>query len=193
MTRASYGDGSQITMPALASMPPKQQGVFARRSDLLLVWGQAMNGTPLIPRTRQGRVLSSCLIVAFFSFHLWLSVQGAWLQDDRYGWRMFHNVGFTRIEYAWIDESGKKRRFTPRKKDIVNGGHGLVMSNPRRWRRTLYSAGAAHESVKDFVRYMGSEERRPPGAVALEGKLEVRINDAKESQTYVYRYPEGKE
>ena len=147
--------------------------------------------TPLIPRTRSSRWFLSCLIVVFFSFHLWLSVRSAILQDDRYGWRMFHNVGFTRVDYSWIVETGERRRFRPKKKDVVKRGYKLVASD--RWHITLYSAGAAHESVKNYVHYMGQEERRPPGATAFEARLRVRINKEKVAKTYFYRYPQAPE
>lgn len=145
-----------------------------------------------VPVSRRRRIAMSALIVAFFSFHLWLSWRGMLLQDDRYGWRMFHNVGFSKVEYRWITHAGKVRRHVPKKKSVVSRGQSLVLQRPGGWLITLYSAGAVHETAKNYVRYM-AENKRPDWAQAFEARVLLRINNEKEPTVYVYRYPEADE
>jgi hypothetical protein len=150
----------------------------------------AVPAPPLVPFSRGHRLVMSVAIVVFFSFHVWLSIRSALLQDDRYGWRMFHNVGFSKVDYRWITHEGKAKRYKPKRSSIVQRGHGLIIHGPGTWRTTLYSAGAVHETVKAYVKYMG-ETHRPKWAKAFEARIKLRINNEKKAKTYVYRYPEA--
>lgn len=144
-----------------------------------------------VPPGRNTKLALSALIVVFFAGHLAMSWRSAALQDDRYGWRMFHNVAFFRIEYAWIKPDGTREAWKPTKRDVVRRGHNLIIPKSRnRWRPVWYSDGTIRTIIDTYVEHMGSESRRPEWAVGFEAIMELRINDDEDHQTLVYRYPE---
>lgn len=140
---------------------------------------------------KKERVWLTLLIVAFFSLQLLLSARSAWLQDDRYGWRMFHNVGFYKVSYSWVRSDGRKVKFVPSKKSIVSRGQFYIVPH-RKFRASWYSDGTIQTIIQSYAEHMGAH-RLPPEMVAFEARLRVKINDEDEDVEYVYRYPETSE
>jgi len=135
-------------------------------------------------------MLLSAAIVVFFAGHLALSLRGAILQDDRFAWRMFHNVGFSQVKYVWVKADGTTRTFRPKKESMVARAHLYLMPRGRStWKPTYYSEGTTRVMVENYARHMG-ETQRPEWAVAFRAILTMRINDEKEGIVHTYEYPE---
>lgn len=133
------------------------------------------------------RALFSAGICLFILFHLGLSMRGALLQDDRFAWRMFHNIGFSQVKYAWVKSDGRTKHFRPNKESLVKRSH-LYLLPQGGWRPTYYSEGTTRNMVDNYARYMG-ENKRPEWAVAFRATLKMRINDEQDFVEHVYEYP----
>ena len=158
-------------------------------SDALVLPIERATQQPFVPPSRRTRTWLTLLILLFFGFHGLLSLRSAVLRDDRYGWRMFPNVGFYRIEYAWITNEGERRGFVPTKQEVVTRGHRLIIPRTRRrWRDVWYSDGMVRVIIDGYAKHMG-ETRRPSWASAFEARLQLRINDETTHTEHVYRYP----
>ena len=133
------------------------------------------------PRMRRGL---SLLSVAYFGLQLGAIARTHALEDDRFGFVMFHHHVSFLLRYHWIMPDGRRVRVTPKR---WVSGFGEKFAGEKR-RTTVMGLGAMRGLTTRYMEWL-YENKRFEDAVALEATLSYRINLDRKSTKETLRWP----
>jgi hypothetical protein len=123
-------------------------------------------------------------ILAFFGFQAVITLRSAVLEDDRWGWRMFHHAVVCDVEYEWVMKHGSVQPHDS-DTDLVRRARKYIRAGKT---TSWLGVGAVYSLAESYTRWAW-EHRRPPGAIAFETTLHVRINGSTDESVSVLRWP----
>jgi hypothetical protein len=127
----------------------------------------------------------SLAIALYFAFQLVLVVRTQVLEDDRWGWAMFHHVVWYEVEHHWLDADGEEHRHVPSEDQLQRAGKSRLFPGPARpiW----FGLGALRSIVDAHGSWMW-ETQSDPAAVAFRTTIRYRVNRGPET-TEVRQWP----
>jgi hypothetical protein len=137
--------------------------------------------------TPRPRWIWQVAIFAFLAFHGALSLRSAWLEDDRWGWRMFHHVAFCNFSYEWVMKDGSVQEYKPGQ-ELIRAGKSYLRPGHRR--AMWFATGSARSMVDAYLEWLWTH-RRPEDAVAIRARMSYTINDQRDPHVELSSFPEG--
>jgi len=124
-----------------------------------------------------------------------LGVRSVVTDDNRYGWGTFSKQVAFNINYYWVNENGKKQRYTPGKELS-----GKVRKKLKKRGSTRYSDGALKSWVRNYTEFMYLNKKKDKSMSSFRAEVTYRVNSrsttkpgSSKADIIVIEYPEKSE
>lgn len=144
--------------------------------------GDSPTTDPALTPGPRKRAALSVLVLLILGLQIGLAVRTRVLNDDRYGFAMFHEAVTYKLRYSWVLAGGGTRRVDVedhwlRSRGRKIRGKGRVTS--------IMGEGTVRLHVQRFVDWL-YENKLPEGAVGAEARMKYRKNGRGEWQTATF-------